>query len=460
MDELEDALRARWDRDTLLVYADALQAQGDPRGELIALDVEAAERAITPELALRRRRLLYEWLGGSTIHDRPIHEASFRYGFVTDFFATRHNKCSPADLVRGLLKSPAGPFVRGLTLDVATEGELRDALHHLIYAARPWLERLEIRAKTPASGIDIHALIRQTPRLHTLAVYGAPVLREFPHGAVRHVCIDRNGLALLGTIPHVQSLDLALDDTDAEDIDAIDAVSIASTIGALPDLVHVDLSRNEPQFTSPPEDNYTQPAAVTTDMLAFARVLPVQQLRTLRMPSIRTAQHARDLRTLVDRAPHLEVIVVRAYAAHDALLATLEHPQIHLPAPFAWPPVSTLSSREALTITVPTEEHGDDVSLSQLVDHLEAQWDDLPPNARDAWTRFWAFLADLPWEDAKGQPVVRMFPAATLLTAVEPLDDFVPYSGTPGLWAQLAEKLRAAELPPGTNVSVRRYWGW
>ena len=56
--ELENALRARWDRDTLLVYADALQAAGDPRGELIAPDVEAAEPPITPWPALRRRPLL------------------------------------------------------------------------------------------------------------------------------------------------------------------------------------------------------------------------------------------------------------------------------------------------------------------------------------------------------------------------------------------------------------------
>ena len=458
--ELENALRARWDRDTLLVYAEALQAIGDPRGELIAFDVEATERAITPELALRRRRLLYEWLGGSTIHDRPIHEASFRYGFVTDFFATRHNRCSPADLLRGLFASPAGPYIRGLTLDVATEDELRDALHHVVYAMRPWLERLEIRAKAPAASIDIYALIRQTPRLHTLAVYGAPVFVAFPHPAVRHVCIDRQGFALARTIPHVQTLELSLDDDDREDAHPMAVAEMANIIGALPELAHVDLARNEPQFTSAPVDEYMQPAAASADVFTLARALPVERLTTLRMPSVRTQQHAQALHALVDRAPNLEIMLARAYDLHRALLSAINHPQIHIPQPFPWPPGSTLSSREALTITVPTEEHGDDVSLTQLIDRLEAQWPELPPNAREAWTQLWAFLADLPWEDADGRDVTKMFPAETLLTAVEPLDDFVPYSGTPGLWAQLAEKLRAAELPPRTNVAIRRYWGW
>src|SRR5436190_21372831 len=87
VDELEAALLARWDRATLLVYADALQAAGDPRGELIALDVERAAKGYTDELATRRRKCLYEWLGGVAILGRPWHEASFRDGFATDFHA-------------------------------------------------------------------------------------------------------------------------------------------------------------------------------------------------------------------------------------------------------------------------------------------------------------------------------------------------------------------------------------
>jgi len=38
-DDLESALRAAWSAADLAVYADHLQAIGDPRGEIIALDL-------------------------------------------------------------------------------------------------------------------------------------------------------------------------------------------------------------------------------------------------------------------------------------------------------------------------------------------------------------------------------------------------------------------------------------
>ena len=38
-DQLEASLRARWDRETLAVYADHLEAIGEPRGELISIDL-------------------------------------------------------------------------------------------------------------------------------------------------------------------------------------------------------------------------------------------------------------------------------------------------------------------------------------------------------------------------------------------------------------------------------------
>ena len=47
----------------------------------------------------------------------------------------------------------------------------------------------------------------------------------------------------------------------------------------------------------------------------------------------------------------------------------------------------------------------------------------------------------------------------TLLT-LEPLDDIDRALGSAGHWAQLAEKLRAAELPTDAAVTIRRYWGW
>lgn len=40
IEDLERSLQVRLEPDTFAVYADALQSQGDPRGEVIALDLE------------------------------------------------------------------------------------------------------------------------------------------------------------------------------------------------------------------------------------------------------------------------------------------------------------------------------------------------------------------------------------------------------------------------------------
>jgi uncharacterized protein (TIGR02996 family) len=43
LDELEAVLHEPYDDDTLAVHADELQRAGDPRGELIALDLHGGE---------------------------------------------------------------------------------------------------------------------------------------------------------------------------------------------------------------------------------------------------------------------------------------------------------------------------------------------------------------------------------------------------------------------------------
>jgi len=68
LEEIEGALQARWDRETLEVYADALQASGDPRGSLIALALAGGRD--TPELVRQRDQLVAAWLGDFRL-ERP-----------------------------------------------------------------------------------------------------------------------------------------------------------------------------------------------------------------------------------------------------------------------------------------------------------------------------------------------------------------------------------------------------
>src|SRR5690242_14623380 len=74
-DELEDRLIAREEPVTLAVYADLLQAEGDLRGELIAVELAIAGGA--HHLAERRDELVHAWLG-----PLPSEGVEVRHGFV------------------------------------------------------------------------------------------------------------------------------------------------------------------------------------------------------------------------------------------------------------------------------------------------------------------------------------------------------------------------------------------
>jgi hypothetical protein len=438
-DDLERALHKRWDRDTLAVYADALQAKGDPRGELIALDLAG--------VAHGRTKRLYEWLGGSTILGRAWHERSFRFGFLDDFLVTHDTHGGCVEYIEALRASPAGAYVRGLTITGGDESRLREAFGELVKYEWPWLERLDIsvveqrRQQIGTKLVD--AVVTVTPRLHTLSLHGAPVLAAWPHPATRTLLTETTLLPIIATVPDLSALDLLID-TAEEDVSPAD---IAAAIR--PSLRHVDLARNEPSY--PPQNN--PDGAV----YRIASVLPLASLARLRLPSLRTPEQCELLQRIRALAPRLDIEVARIYVMHAAVTAAAPIP---LPAPRLWPPRDHLSSREALTITLPTEEYGDDISLTRLLEILEDQFDALPEPARVAQHDFWRFLDRLGWDDEAGNPITLPFPVETLLAAVEPLDDWIDYSGRPGPWAQLAEKLRAAEVAPGVAIQIRRYWGW
>ena len=446
VDELERALLERWDPDTLAVYGDCLQARGDPRGELIALDRELRERGPSPALATRRRQRLYEWLGGSTLGARPWHEASFRDGFVTDFVVASDRSADAAAYLRTLFASPAGPFVRGLTIRAQALAEVAAVFGVLASARRPWLERLELRVVDRGAVVRdalVAGVIAATPRLRTLAVFGARAIGSFAHAAVRTLATDWQQLDLLRGLPAVEVVELSLESDDDDDLELGD---VRELLASRPPRV-LDLACNEPHY--PP-----------SMLFPFARTLAGLPLAMLRLPSVRAAPQVEHVEQLLAARPRLVVEIARAYRLFEAVTAQLAHPRVRMPAVYPWPPGDTLSAREALTIVISNREHGEDVSLTSLVDILEAQFARFPPAARDAWHAFWALLDRLPWEDRLGNAVTRAFPAATLLAALDPLDDIDPITGVLGHWAQLADKLRSAELPPDAVVAVRRYWGW
>jgi len=74
--QLEQALRASFAREDLAVYADLLLAEGDPRGELIALDLDPHP---TPAWQARRREVIEGWLGHAVA---SVSHHLIRLGFI------------------------------------------------------------------------------------------------------------------------------------------------------------------------------------------------------------------------------------------------------------------------------------------------------------------------------------------------------------------------------------------
>lgn len=150
LEKLEARLGEHFDPAELTVYADRLQLLGDPRGELIAIDL-AIDRAgaATPRLAARREELLAAWLGRlasspETDLRSPVtltRPPRVRTGFL-DVTLT-----SPRD-VRALFDHPAGRYLRWLTIETQ-DHDIASLVRFLALRDHAWLAELTIAADQP-----------------------------------------------------------------------------------------------------------------------------------------------------------------------------------------------------------------------------------------------------------------------------------------------------------------------
>lgn len=102
LDNLESVLSSEWSLENLAVYGDHLMANGDLRGELVALDVHVATHGTDERLERRRNAVLEQWLGDDA---DLVRSGSIRvaFGFV--------EYVSPNAIER-LIASAAGPYLR------------------------------------------------------------------------------------------------------------------------------------------------------------------------------------------------------------------------------------------------------------------------------------------------------------------------------------------------------------
>jgi hypothetical protein len=431
-DDLEQALAEAWphaDLEALSVYADHLLEVGDPRGELVALDLEIARRD-TQVRQQRKRARVAAWL---LADPAGFAATTFSFGFV---------ETTGRDLA-GILASPAGRYVRAVHVPDRLDG-VALAVERLAAAPRPHLVRISIISTTGPRRPRDHAveparaaaLVAATPRLHTLSVIGRRVFAELPHPAIRALAVsghDAIGTLLEPGAPFaaVTALDYALSARPGPDAQ-FGASALASLLPAasLPALRVLDLRRNEEHR------EWSRSRVVMHELVGDLGVLP--QLERLVVPSVCNEREAGALQTALVRARALRGL--RIGGPPSPLTAGLiTRAQIEVPP---WPADPTTWSQRLVVKGARDEIY---VPLDAAIHLMEERFGELPDAARAAWTALWQLVDALPVEDRDEDPEIRLpFDRATLAAALA-----IPE--LPESWARLRALLEA-------DVTLRRIW--
>jgi hypothetical protein len=465
--ELEAALAEKWDRETLAVYADHLQATGDPRGELIALDLELATRS-TPDMVVRRASLLSSWLGRLVPSDphTPWIGDSFRYGFVEDLVLDDRDP-NAAENLAAMLASPLAPYLKRVTIRGSGE-HVAQGMRQLAGMPHRWLSHVVLRSFETIDDAAVDAFIAAAPHVDTLEVGGEHVLEAFPHPALRVLRVTGgNALPALfskeAPLATVRELDLALQPLpDPEQWRQPFTGPLRPIV--LPALRVLDLSRcsdTAVRFGGGYDDEDYDPDTDGAESPSALAVLGSQAVRSqlvrLRLPALRSSADFDALEALIADMPVLEQVELARSSYYHA--PDLTNPRVALirPAPWPWPTPDTIVEGDAIHVLCPGSRSGDTVPIADAAAVMERRFEDLDADARYAWTRFWVFVAELgqlPWkrDPHRSWTDERTLPAHLLVTALEACD-----IGGSGGWRELRDELRFRRpLPPDAVITVHR----
>jgi hypothetical protein len=240
-EELEAAVRAAWDREAIAIYADHLQAIGDPRGELVAIDLRIDEGNVDAAITARREQLIAEWFGA----DLP--PGIVHYGFV-DVRATGMRSDSQLAVA---LRGPGAKYVRSVEL-AGPHPELVPALEQLVAEPRPWLTKLVVHQwQDQREPTLTHGLVDVLPALTSLEISGRNVLDAPAHPNVQRLRVtgfDAHSALLDSTTiwSALTTLDLAFHCQYTPAPAALTNEQLATLLPArcVPALRELDLSRN------------------------------------------------------------------------------------------------------------------------------------------------------------------------------------------------------------------------
>jgi hypothetical protein len=164
-----------------------MMSEGDPRGELIALELRRPERWA----------LLTRWLA-SHLRLEPGGDHLFVVSEHVDW-----------------LDTPIGEFCRGISISQRIE-DARKIVAAVAKRPRPWLTRIKIMAGFGTLVLD-DALRAAVPNLHELELIGAHDLRDFVHPTLQKLrrsvqsLEGGNELALAMYLPGVTHCTLELE---------------------------------------------------------------------------------------------------------------------------------------------------------------------------------------------------------------------------------------------------------
>lgn len=321
-DDLEDALHDAFDHEHLAIYAEELRRLGDPRGELIELDLRADERCQTCEdepKEARRRELLAQLLG-PVASAHPL--VRCRYGFVDLMFALRTEmNVGSMSAFDAVLSGPFGRYVRDVTFH--GDGErLRLLMISLAQQTRPFLTRLSLEGPHPLYYIDLphEVAVRAAsamPRLTTLEANGRRAVPMVAFPTVTQVvshCYDAVA-PLCGNggdpcFPRAGSVSLRLRwSLPTAQLDELLPPS------QLPALRELDVSRcTEPVGNNAGEDVFR--------LLRGMAVAP--QVERLRVPAVDRVEQAVNLQEAINRMPAL--VELRIAGGYPLRARSLRHP--------------------------------------------------------------------------------------------------------------------------------------
>ena len=278
--ELEAAIHENpSDLEAWQVYGDWLQTQGDPRGEVLALDV-AAEQADDPrpkeQWAAQAKELasglVDRWLPkdlvAATQGNRPCLVLTWRFGFLESVTARvdyDHEGPSVEQMLKGVMKSSASRFLHEIRIGLTdAEGETtfrREVLAIAKQGRRPSVRRVyvgdfEYPDETEISWTDVGSveeLYAVFPNLEGLKIQGGGIsLGKVAHPKLRTLILHTGGLpseaagsVAKATLPALEELEIWFGSDDYGGDSSIDLLDPLFQATGFPRLRSLGLMNSE-----------------------------------------------------------------------------------------------------------------------------------------------------------------------------------------------------------------------